>query len=43
MKKVKNALPRSPQRKKVVVRALAASLDLIEQKRKTSHGLELSH
>ena len=37
MKKVKNALPQSPRRKKVVVRALAASLDPIQQKRKTSH------
>ena len=34
MKKVKNALPQSPRRKKVVVRALAASLDLIQQKKK---------
>ena len=37
MKKVKNALPQSPRRKKVVVRALAASLDLIQQKKKKRH------
>ena len=44
MKKVKNALPQSPRRKKVVVRALAASLDLIQQKKKkTSHRLEQCH
>ena len=43
MKKVKNALPQSPRRKKVVVRVLVASLDLIQQKRKTSHGLEQYH
>ena len=43
MRKVKNALLQSPRRKKVVVRALAASLDLIQQKRKTSHGLEQCH
>ena len=43
MKKVKNALPQSPRRKKVVVRVLVASLDLIQQKRKTSPGLEQYH
>ena len=45
MKKVKNALPQSPRRKKVVVRALAASLDLIQRKKKkkTSHRLEQCH
>ena len=34
MNKVKNALPQSPRRKKVVVRALATSLNLIPQKKK---------
>ena len=33
MNKVKNALPQSPRRKKVVVRALATSLNLIQQKK----------
>ena len=43
MKNVKNALPQSPWRKKVVVRVLATSLDLIQQKGKASHRLEHCH
>ena len=45
MKKVQNALPHShsPQRKKVVVRALTASSDLIQQTRKASHCLQQCH
>ena len=42
-KKVKNALPQNPQRKKIVETALAASLDLTQQKRKISHRLEQCH
>ena len=43
MKNVKNALPQGPWRKKVVVRVLATSLDLIQQKGKASHRLEQCH
>ena len=41
MKKVKNSLPKSPRKKKAVVQALATSMNLMQQKRQTSQGLDL--